>query len=327
MSYETLNRFDRIVAILIHLQSGRVVKAQELADRFQVSLRTIYRDVRSLEAAGVPIAGEAGVGYCILEGYRLPPVMFTREEAGSFVAAEKLMQKFSDKTLGTYYQSAMYKVKSVLRGNAKDRVAALEAQIWVNSTQEIFNEDVPDALDVLLDGMADKKQVALLYKTLSSETPTNRIIEPIGLFNENNYWYVMGYCLLRKDYRQFRTDRMLAIKRTDTPFTKEHGSIDQYRNREDNGPKTKVVIRVDKETARFIQNGRKYYGFVSEEVVGEQIEMTFMTCDSYDGLPRWYLMFADCAEIVEPESFRERVSELLRKARQNLQVKKEELVN
>src|SRR5690606_23524957 len=100
MSNETTNRFDRIVAIFIHLQSRRVVKAQELADRFQVSLRTIYRDIRSLEISGVPIVGEAGIGYSIMEGYRLPPVMFTREEVNSLVAAEKLMQKFSDKALG-----------------------------------------------------------------------------------------------------------------------------------------------------------------------------------------------------------------------------------
>ena len=96
MSIESMNKFDRIVAILIQLQSRRIVKAQDLADRFNVSLRTIYRDIRSLQTAGVPIASEAGIGYELVEGYRLPPVMFTREEASSFVAAEKLMQFFFD---------------------------------------------------------------------------------------------------------------------------------------------------------------------------------------------------------------------------------------
>ena len=90
MSIDTVKRFDRIVAILVKLQSKRIVKAQELADKFDVSLRTIYRDVRTLEAAGIPIVSEAGVGYSIMEGYRLPPVMFTKEEASSFVAAESL---------------------------------------------------------------------------------------------------------------------------------------------------------------------------------------------------------------------------------------------
>ncbi len=88
---ESPKKFDRVVAILTQLQSKRIVKAQELADRFGVSLRTIYRDIKTLESSGVPISSEAGVGYSIMEGYKLPPVMFTREEAVSFVAAEKLM--------------------------------------------------------------------------------------------------------------------------------------------------------------------------------------------------------------------------------------------
>lgn len=322
MNRDNLNRFDRIVAMLIHLQSSRVVKAQELAGRFQVSLRTVYRDIRSLEASGVPISGEAGVGYSIMEGYRLPPVMFTREEASSFVAAEKLMQRFSDKALGAFYESAMYKVKSVMKGNAKDRVAALETQIWINPAQELFNKNTPDAMDVLLDSIAEKKQVALQYQSLYSDESTDRTIEPVGLFNENNYWYIMAYCHLRADYRQFRTDRMLQIKRTTFPFTKEHGSIDNYRNTYNLTEKTKVVIRVDKVIAKYIISGRKYYGFVSEKAVGDQMEMTFMTADIHDGLPRWYLMFGDCAEIVEPESFRERVSELLEKTKTNLKPKK-----
>ena len=112
---ETPKRFDRIVAILIQLQSKKIVKAQELADRFECSLRTIYRDIRTLEASGVPIYSEAGVGYALMDGYRLPPVMFTREEVSSFIAAEKLMQKFTDPSLGTHYASAMYKLKAVLQ--------------------------------------------------------------------------------------------------------------------------------------------------------------------------------------------------------------------
>src|SRR5690606_16673177 len=143
MSIDTVKRFDRIIAFLTQLQSRRIVKAQYLADRFQVSLRTIYRDIRTLEASGVPIASEAGVGYSIVDGYRLPPVMFTREEAGSFVAAEKLMQKFTDKTLGAYYESAMYKLKSVLRGSEKDWVSAIENHVVIPSSENFFNENVP----------------------------------------------------------------------------------------------------------------------------------------------------------------------------------------
>jgi predicted DNA-binding transcriptional regulator YafY len=153
MGSNNLNRFDRIVAILIQLQSRRIVKAQELADRFKVSLRTIYRDVRTLERSGIPIVSEAGVGYSIMEGYRLPPIMFSREEASSFVAAEKLMQQFTDKTLGGYHESAMFKIKSVLRTNEKDWVSSLESHIQVNTVQDVFN-NIPDALEILFESIA-----------------------------------------------------------------------------------------------------------------------------------------------------------------------------
>lgn len=313
MGFDTIKRFDRIVAILIQLQSKRVIRAQELAERFEVSLRTIYRDIRSLEASGVPIASEAGVGYSIMEGYRLPPVMFTREEAGSFVAAEKLMQKFTDKSLGAYHESAMYKVKSVLRGREKDWISALESQVRIDSAQVLFNEDIPDALEILFECIAEKKQVFLKYHSLEAEKPSERYVEPVGLFHENNFWYVLGYCHFRKDYRQFRTDRMLKIKRTNTVYTLEHGSLDEHRTKTEDLQKIKIRILVDKQIARYIGSTRNQYGFVSEEQKKDGVEMTFMTRHIENGFSRWYLMFGDYAKILEPESLKKRVGELLKK--------------
>src|SRR6201996_7038224 len=106
-----MNRIDRVTAILVQLQSRKVVKAQDIADRFRISLRTVYRDIRTLEEAGIPVLGEAGIGYSIMDGYRLPPVMFTKEEATAFLTAEKFMEKLTDASTGTNYKSAMYKVR------------------------------------------------------------------------------------------------------------------------------------------------------------------------------------------------------------------------
>ena len=318
MGSDSIKRFDRIVAILIQLQSKRIVKAQDLADRFQVSLRTIYRDIRTLEASGVPIVSEAGVGYSIMEGYRLPPVMFTKEEASSFVAAEKLMQNYTDESLGSYHESAMFKIKSVLRGSQKDWISAIESQVDIRPAQELFNKEIPNALEILFESIAEKKQVKLNYLGIQADKPIDRVIEPVGLFQENNFWYVMGYCHLREDYRQFRTDRMKAIYRTGENFTREHGSLDDHRPGVRESKKTRVRILVDKNIARYLGSGRKYQGFVSQKNEGDQVEMTFMSSDLDNNFARWYLMFADYAKILEPEYLKDRVKVLLENMAENL---------
>ncbi|GAA5029741.1 transcriptional regulator [Marivirga lumbricoides] len=314
MSIDTFKRFDRIIAIFIHLQSKRVVKAQELADRFEVSLRTVYRDIRTLESCGVPICSEAGVGYTLMDGYRLPPVMFTKEEAGSFVAAEKLMEKFTDKSLGAYFASAMFKVKSVLRGSEKDWISMLESQVMINPAQPLFNEKIPNALELLFESIVDKKQVVLRYQSIQAEKSSERLIEPVGIFHENNFWYVWAYCHLRKDYRQFRTDRIHAITKTKEAFTLAHGTIDEHRKQEQEQSCERVLVRilVEKRTARHLKNDKKYYGFISEKVVGDNVEMTFLTIDAEHSFPRWFLMFGQYATILEPESLKEQVRKLLK---------------
>jgi len=315
---ETPKRFDRIVAILIQLQSKKIVKAQELADRFDCSLRTIYRDIRTLEASGVPIYSEAGVGYALMEGYRLPPVMFTREEVSSFIAAEKLMQKFTDPSLGNHYASAMYKLKSVLRSNDKDWLSNIESKVVMQTAEPMFNDNSPNTLAVLFESIAEKKQILLSYKTFDKEEVTQRNIEPVGVFHDHNNWYFLGYCHLRKDYRQFRTDRIQAIKKTDCDFTIEHDSLETYLNKTETIPTTKVRILIEKKIARYLVSEKKYHGFVSEKEVDGKIEMTFMSSSVDNGFPRWFLMFGDYATILEPESLKIRTLELLEVNRKRL---------
>jgi predicted DNA-binding transcriptional regulator YafY len=315
---ESPKRFDRIVAILIQLQSKKIVKAQELADRFDCSLRTIYRDIRTLETSGVPIYSEAGVGYALMEGYRLPPVMFTREEVSSFIAAEKLMQKFTDPSLGNHYASAMYKLKSVLRSNDKDYLSNIESRIVMQTAEPMFNDNSPNTLAILFESIAEKKQILLSYKTFDKEETTQRNIEPVGVFHDHNNWYFLGYCHLRKDYRQFRTDRILGIKKTECDFTIEHDSLDSYLTKNETIPTTKVRILIEKKIARYLSTERKYHGYISEKEVDGKIEMNFMCRDIDSGFARWFLMFGDYAEILEPERLKTRVLELLEINRQRL---------
>lgn len=317
---ESPKRFDRVIAILIQLQSKKIVKAQELADRFEVSLRTIYRDIRTLEASGVPIYGEAGIGYSLVDGYRLPPVMFTREEASSFIAAEKLMQKFIDKELGQHYQSAMFKLKSVMQNSDKDWVSSMESKVMIQPTMgNLFNENVPDAMSILFKSVADKTQVVLNYQAIDADFASERTIEPVGVFHDHNNWYVFGFCHLRSDYRQFRADRIEGIQKTQTDFTKEHETLETFLNKEYEIPTTKVRILVDKKISKYLTSEKKYYGFISQKPVGDLIEMTFLSRDIDNGFARWFLMYADYAQIIEPQALKARILELIASYKMKIQ--------
>lgn len=308
---ESPKKFDRVVAILTQLQSKRIVKAQELADRFGVSLRTIYRDIRTLEASGVPISSEAGIGYSIVEGYKLPPVMFTRDEAVSFVAAEKLMQHFTDESVGAAFLSAMYKVKSVLRWAEKDWINELDSKILVQPKGTLFNKEVPNALEVLMYAIANKKQVQFSYQSIEADAPNQRTIEPIGLYHENEYWYLVAYCHLRRDYRKFRTDRIFKIVKLDKSFELQHRELSFYL-KQPGSEKQEVLIKIeiDKSFARYIKQSRNLYGFVSERNIGDKVEMIFSYAHDPEYFIRWIIMLSDKTDITEPASLRKRLKEL-----------------
>jgi len=313
---DSLKKINRIIAILTSLQAKRIVKAQELADRFGVSLRTIYRDVKTLESAGVPVLSEAGIGYSLMEGYRLPPVMFTREEAGSLVTGEKLMRSFSDKSLGDHYQSAIVKIRSVLKNYDREWLDALEETIRVRPPKALFNSDIEDSLHTVLHGIADRKSVILEYKAIT-DVISEREIEPVGIFHENNNWYILGYCLLRGDYRQFRTDRILAIRSTTNRFTRRHGKLSEHLDRHETLPRITVRLLVEPRIARYLGNSRNNYGFVSEQVTENGVEMTFHTIEIAEGFPRWILSFADYIRVLEPQELKDNVRKLIQRIEQN----------
>src|ERR1044072_4377382 len=135
-----MNRIDRLSAILIQLQSRRLVKAQHIADKFAISLRTVYRDVRALEEAGVPVIGEAGTGYSLMEGYKLPPVMFNQDEASALLTAAKLVQSKTDQRTAKHYNSALDKIKAVLRFSEKTHIEEIDEHIAVMTHPAIVRQ-------------------------------------------------------------------------------------------------------------------------------------------------------------------------------------------
>ncbi len=308
-TFTSMNRIDRVTAILIQLQSARIVKAQEIAERFGISLRTVYRDIRTLEEAGVPLIGEAGVGYSLVEGYRLPPVMFTMQEATAFLTAEKLIEKITDTSTVENYRSAMYKVRAVLRSSEKEFLEAAGQHIQVVRRQTL--SIIPDNLiQTILKSISEKKILKIQYLAKYSEENTQREIEPIGISFISNRWHLIAFCRLRTDYRDFRIDRIEKLENTEVVYKNEHPSLQQYLEAiAEKQDLTKVIVRVGKTAAKYIEEPRLYYGFVSEKEIGEEKEMTFLVPDQ-EGFARWYMEFADSATVISPAGLKERVREL-----------------
>jgi predicted DNA-binding transcriptional regulator YafY len=307
-----MNRIDRISAILIQLQSKKIVKAQEIAKRFNISLRTVYRDVRTLEEAGVPLVGEAGIGYSIMEGYRLPPVMLTREEATSFITAGKFVEKMNDAFTEENYKSGMFKIKAVLRSAEKDFLEDISDNIAV--VKQNFgskNKNQESHLPALLSAISQKNVLAMEYFANHNQQQTSRHIEPVGIFHMSSQWYLIGWCHLRKAYRHFRVDRIKKLNPTEKKFEKAHPSLkaflDEMTKKE---ALTKVVMQIDKAQQKFFGDQKYYNGYVSQKETGNHIEMTFLTA-STEGFARWYLMVGDNARILEPASLKKRVKEIM----------------
>ena len=305
-----MNRIDRISAILIQLQSRRVVKAADIAERFNISLRTVYRDVRTLEEAGIPLIGEAGVGYSIMDGYRLPPVMFTREEATAFLTAEKFVEKLTDSTTMKHHQSAMYKVRAILKTAEKDALEDLDGSIEVlKSHRQKQATGNTDHIQAILDGIVQKKLLCIDYFAGHSQEFTKRDVEPVGIFYLDSFWHLIAYCRLRNDYRDFRIDRISKLIITDTIYNNSrHPTLKAYiaQTAKEKQLET-VMIKVDKEIAHYLEHQKYYSGFISEKAIGNKIEMTFLTT-SIEGFARWFMMFGDHAEIISPDHLKEKIN-------------------
>ncbi|MEP6614136.1 MAG: YafY family protein [Mucilaginibacter sp.] len=316
-----MNRIDRVSAILIQLQSRRVVKASDIAGRFNISLRTVYRDVKTLEEAGIPIIGEAGVGYSIVDGYRLPPVMFTKEEATAFLTAEKFVEKLTDTSTAEHHKSAMYKIRAILKTAEKNLLEDIDSKIEVLRSHCQLQVDNKDHIQTLLNSIAQKTVLCIDYFANHSQERTKREIEGVGIFYKSGYWHLIAYCLLRKDYRDFRLDRIIAIEATGKTFNSKHPTLKAYIAQTAKEQELDmVVIRVDKSIYGHLEYQKYYSGFVSEKTIGSQVEMTFLTA-SMEGFARWFMMYGDLAEIISPDSLKERVGNIAAAiAQKNLQL-------
>ncbi len=307
-----MNRIDRLTAILIQLQTKKVVKAREIADRFNISLRTVYRDVKALEEAGVPVGAEAGLGYFLMEGYHLPPVMFSKEEAAALLTGEKLLQKMADKSVGNYFSAAMQKIRAVLRVKEKEYLESLDKGIVVAK----FTPKAPDQfpnhfLAAIQQGVAERKVLEMEYFSSYKDEVSRRQVEPVGVCYLGNSWHMIAWCRLRNAIRNFRIDRIKTMQVLPVTFHKrEEDFLQQYINRfmQPRGVQ-KMVVRFEKNLLRYMGEQKYYYGLIEEEPEDESVLMTFLY-GSVTHFGRWLLLWGNSVDIIEPEALKEEMRTL-----------------
>jgi predicted DNA-binding transcriptional regulator YafY len=308
-----MNRIDRLTAILIHLQTKRVVKAEEISDRFEISLRTVYRDVRALMEAGVPIGSEAGKGYFIVDGYHLPPVMLTQEEASSMLTAGKLVEKMTDDSIRKAYESALIKIKSVLNDAEKDHLETLQSSIQVFRYPDQVNENPNQYMSEITRSIGQKNVLAMEYESTKTQEKTTREVEPIGIVHYSGKWHMIAWCQLRNGYRDFRIDCIKALSDTGKSFDSRNlFTLQEYFQSlmQAHEGMEKVVVSFDHSVSKYLKNVKYYYGFVSEEELPEKVRMTFLI-GNFKSFCRWLVMYGNAVELESPEKLRVNMEELV----------------
>lgn len=221
-----MNRIDRLLGMVTFLQSRRFATAEKLAEKFHISIRTVYRDIKALGEQGIPVGFEPAKGYYIMQGYFLPPVSFSSEEAAALVLMESLVDAFGDLSIQKNYASAMAKVKAGLRGPQLEMLETLAAQ----TKMQIPACMAPnyEYLGLIQNAIVNKKVIEVDYQNNQQQAST-RCIEPIGLIFYALSWHLIGWCHLRNEYRDFRVSRIKALRLTLQPFTRtDHPALADY---------------------------------------------------------------------------------------------------
>lgn len=224
MEGDDVKRISRLTAILTQLQTQRVLTAASLSERFGVSRRTIYRDIKALEKAGVPVLTEEGKGYTLMEGYRMPPVMFTEEQANALILAEQLVLQTKDASFVRDYSEAIEKIKSVLGYRVKDKANLLTERTQFNEV--LHQERSSSNLSDLQNAITNYKLVDMEYVNKEG-LATRRVVEPFALVSAEN-WYLIAWCRLRKEFRFFRPDRIQKMEVLSEVFKPHNLTLQEY---------------------------------------------------------------------------------------------------
>lgn len=297
-----MNRIDRLFAILLTLQHKHRIRAQDLARQFEVSKRTIYRDMTALNEMGVPIVPLPGEGFELVAGYYIPPLMFTENEAVALSLGLRLLTQQASGSLTKNANQASVKIAVALSSDVRERAEALTNIIGFITPSEKFDLDDPQLM-TLQKAIQQKQVIHIRYHGYNKDEITERDVEPHQLFYSNGIWYLEGYCRLRKDIREFRLSRVEKMTLRSEIFSKRRAGKAQV------GQILVIKIRFAADTARWVRE-QQHYGFQHEETPTQKgVLMTYCVQDTSEITP-WILSWGSAAEVISPKELRESLREI-----------------
>ena len=224
-----MNRTDRLMGIVALLQSKKYVTAEAIAERYHISVRTVFRDLRAMGEIGVPIGFEPGQGYFIVNGYFLPPVSLSMEEANALALMEPIVLRFADRSIQQHFETALAKIKLVLGKAQREKLEQTQAQTS-HYLPEIYHHRLPDTafLSPIQNALNNQTILRIEYENAQNES-TSREVEPIGLTFYSLNWHMIAWCHLRHEYRDFRVSRIRDLKTSLMPFRKkDHLNLNEF---------------------------------------------------------------------------------------------------
>ncbi|QRG68657.1 helix-turn-helix transcriptional regulator [Brevibacillus choshinensis] len=313
-----MNKTDRLLAIVLELQRKGVVRAEDLAARFETSVRTIYRDMQALSEASVPIVGEPGIGYSLMEGYFLPPVSFTVEEAVSLLMGAHFVEQKFDPRYQERARSSRGKIEAVLPEQVRREAANILSTMRLLS----FDSNSPgtkkekERVDTVRQALLDAKKLSFHYrKSMADEDGTRdsvRVVAPYGLTLVGGSWMMIGHCDLRGDLRHFRLSRMSKLAITEEGYQRPPDfHLHAYKPVDDRNMHVRLLAR--SEIAEQIKESRYFYLEACEDrpdglLVTLRVRQT-------EEVMHWVLGWGAHIEVLEPESFRNEIREEIEKMR------------
>lgn len=305
-----MNRTDRMLAIVLELQGKRRQRAEDLARTFEVSKRTIYRDLAALGQTGVPVVSTPGRGYALMDGYFLPPLSFGTDEATMLLLGADVMAQSFDAQYRAAAQSAARKIAGVLPERLRPEVDALRESIHFIVGGAALRPDQAAKLQLLRRAIIEQRSVRFRYfarrtSGQSAAVPKTREADPYALAHVGQSWYVTGYCHLRRDVRTFRLERMEDVAALAETFERPSG-FQMHRPDLFEAGSFDVSVLFDADIARWVREAPSFFT-IAEQETADGLLVTLHVRDERDVL-QWILGWGRHARVLEPTSLRQRVA-------------------